>query len=466
MKKILILLVAALSINSLAVQKVKTVNTTVKNPKVLSIDQNFTAKVLVDNLEGPWEVIWGPDNNLWITERQGKHISRVNTETGKHKILYTFENAFAEPPHEGVLGLALSEDFLKPNSKNYLYTAYTYKENDKEYARIVRLEYNKKADKLENETIILDKLPGSNDHNAGRLLLGKDGKLYYTIGDQGANFGGNKFKQNHAQDVPSAEEVAAKDFTKYPGSVLRINLDGSIPEDNPVIKGVKSHIYTYGHRNPQGLVFVGDKLFSVEHGPSTDDELNLLVAGGNYGWPRVAGYKDDLAYKFTNYSSLVNDPDRDNKAKDKNFIETISQKESSFTEPNFKEPLKTFYTVNSDYDFSKVGLFLYQPTIAPSSVTYYPADGKIPAWRNSLLISTLKTGALYQVPLNKDQTNVLGEVSKYFKTANRYRKVLVSPDTSKIIIATDSEGMAVGINGEPVKEMANKGAIIIFKYNK
>lgn len=108
-----------------------------------------------------------------------------------------------------------------------------------------------------------------------------------------------------SQRTATAQEVAKKDFSSYPGSTLRLNTDGSIPKDNPVINGVRSHIYTYGHRNAQGLVFVENNLFSTEHGPSSDDELNLLEVGGNYGWPNVAGYKDNLAYEYVNNSELT-----------------------------------------------------------------------------------------------------------------------------------------------------------------
>ena len=414
----------------------------------------FEGRVLTDGLDFPWEMVWGPDNQLWVTERVGKNIRTVNPETGESKILYTFNNAFADPQHEGVLGLALSPDFLSGKGKNYVYAAYTYKnDKDEEFARIIRLTYDKKSNKLTNETVILDKLPGSNDHNSGRLIFGPDKKLYYTIGDQGHNQGKNLKKLNEAQRTATAEEVAKKDFSSYPGSTLRINIDGSIPKDNPVINGVRSHIYTYGHRNAQGLVFAGDNLFSTEHGPSSDDELNLLEAGGNYDWPNVAGFKDDLAYEYVN-----------------NFDNGKTYKESEFTASNFKEPLKTFFTVQKNYNFKNEQCgklsYLCWPTIAPSSVAYYPKDGKIESWRNSLLITSLKNGALYRVPLNADGKQIQGDTIKYFKTDNRYRVVLVSPDTTKIYIATDSSGNAIGTDGKPVTEMANKGAIIIFEYKR
>lgn len=160
----------------------------------VDISEPFEGKVIVDGLKAPWAMSYGPDNNLWITERQGKNIAKINPKTGEYTKLYTVENAFIGPQHEGVLGLAFGPDFLK--GKNDLYTAYTYKDNnDVEYARIVKLTYNQKQNKLENEKIILDKLPASNDHNSGRLILGPDNKLYYTIGDQGNNQGQIKIKK-------------------------------------------------------------------------------------------------------------------------------------------------------------------------------------------------------------------------------------------------------------------------------
>lgn len=434
--------------------------------KEIEVGKKFTGKVLIENLDAPWDLVWGADNNLWVTERQGKNILKVNPETGEKKVLYTVSNAFVGPQHEGVLGLALDPKFLKDKNNNFVYTAYTYKnEEGKEFARIVRLTYDVKNDILKDEKIILDKLPASDDHNSGRLRFGNDGKLYYTIGDQGANQGKHQFEETLSQYVPTAEEVAKKDYSKYPGSTLRLNVDGTIPSDNPTINGAKSHIYTYGHRNAQGLVFVGDKLFSTEHGPSSDDELNLLEAGKNYGWPNVAGYRDNQAYKYTNYSLLANKKDSVD-LKDKAVIDSISQNETDFKAENYKNPIKTFFTVNDEFDFSKAGSYLNWPTIAPSSVEYYPENGVIEEWRNSLLISSLKNGAIYRVRLNSDKTNVQGDSEKLFKTNNRYRAVIVGPDTTKIFVATDNNGGVIDTNGNTSREMQNKGAILIFEYNK
>jgi len=119
-------------------------------------------------------------------------------------------------------------------------------------------------------------MPASNDHNSGRLIFGPDLKLYYSFGDQGYNQFGNACLSILAQNLPNS----AADYANYPGKILRINTDGSVPVDNPVLAGVQSHVYTYGHRNPQGLVFAQDgTLYSSEHGAKVDDELNKIIPG-------------------------------------------------------------------------------------------------------------------------------------------------------------------------------------------
>ena len=177
-------------------------------PQNIATAEPFEASVLTSGLNGPWDMVWGPDNFLWITERQGKSIARINPQTGERKELITFENAFAAPPHEGVLGLALAPDFLKRGSRNYVYTAYTYKTGEQEYARIVRLQYDAKAGQLGNEQVIIDRLPASHDHNAGRLRFGPDGKLYYTLGDQGRNQGSLYCQPIEAQRTPTTTRIA------------------------------------------------------------------------------------------------------------------------------------------------------------------------------------------------------------------------------------------------------------------
>ena len=174
---------------------------------------------------------------------------------------------------------------------------------------------------------------------------------------------------------------------------MRLNKDGSIPDDNPVLNGVRSHVYAYGFRNSQGLAFVGDKLFCDRTWPVDDDELNLIEKGGNYGWPYVAGYRDNESYVYANYSKA---PKELQEKFDPNYIPAgvPTQKETDFDAPNLKDPLKSFNVVRNGYNFADETYaplyYIGWPTIAPSSVAYYPDNGKIKEWRNSLLITTLR----------------------------------------------------------------------------
>ena len=427
----------------------------------------FQGRVLVEGLGSPWEMVWGPDDHLWVTERTGKRITRVNPKTGATQVLATLDEAVTGN-QQGVLGLALSPDFLKEGGQNFVYVVCTYKDGNDLWTKIVRYEYQPSNHKLVSPTPIIDKMPAGDDHNAGRLIFGPDGKLYYSHGEQGHNQGNNVCKPIEAQRLPTEKEMTDKNWASYVGKVLRMNVDGSVPDDNPVINGIKSHVFTYGHRNPQGLVFVGKNLFSVEHGPSTDDEINLLKAGGNYGWPHVAGFRDNQSYVYANWSAASDCATLSKKYDPNTIPEGVStQKETDWTE-DFIEPLKTFHTVPNGYNFNDKRCasmpYLCWPTIGPSSVTYYLENGPIPGWENSLLVSTLKNGAIYRLKLNDDLVTVQGDEVKYFRTDNRYRSVLVAPDSRTIYVATDSEGNGFAQDGTPTQKMANPGSILEFTY--
>ncbi len=204
--------------------------------------------------------------------------------------------------------------------------------------------------------------------------------------------------------MPTQEEINRKAYAAYVGKSLRLNLDGSIPGDNPRLAGVVSHVYTYGHRNMQGIDFGPDgTLYASEQGPKTDDEINILKAGSNYGWPHVAGFQDDKAYEYArwaeartpcaqlNFSDLAIDPS------------VPREPESAFKEP-FVEPIATMFTVPTGYNFHdpvcKGVDFICWPTVGASSIEYYASKGKgIPGWNKVLLVTTLKRGSLYVVPL-------------------------------------------------------------------
>ena len=220
-------------------------------PKPIEEQGNGT-EILAENLTVPWAMAFLPDDSLIFTERDGKvsildgnNISLV----GNIKVTQNGES--------GLLGIAVDPRF---NQNHYIYLYYT----QGNYNRISRFILR---DKLSDEKILLDKIPGGSIHNGGRLKFGPDGKLYATTGESGI--------PNLAQDINSLG-----------GKILRINPDGSVPADNPF----KNYVYAYGNRDPQGITWSSDgTMYESEHGQTRNDEINIIQKGGNYGWPIYQG---------------------------------------------------------------------------------------------------------------------------------------------------------------------------------
>jgi PQQ-dependent dehydrogenase (s-GDH family) len=439
----------------------------------------FVKRVVTTGLANPFQVIWGPDDYLWVTERTAGRVTRIRPSDGSKTTAIAISDMRGGGPG-GLLGMTLDSGLLKGTGNDYVYVAYTYDAGADaatvtRRTKIVRFTYDPQTRGLGNAKDILSGLPAGTDHQGGRLIMGPDRKLYFTIGDLGANQLANFCKLDRSQAVPTLEQVQARDWSLYEGKVLRLNLDGSIPPDNPTIAGMRSHIYSYGHRNPQGLVFAPDgKLYESEHGPNTDDEINLIRAGGNYGWPYVAGYRDDQSYAFANWSGS-----RDVSCASLTFTAYPAvpssvplQEESAWNHPDFTPPIQTLFTVPTGYDFKNPKCaereLYYQcwPTIAPSSLAVYAAKNGIPGWSHSLLIPSLKHGTVYRIQLNPAGTAVVGEPeeNEFFKTVNRYRDVTPSPDGLALFIATDVEGNTQDLTGRPASGVENPGSILEFRY--
>jgi PQQ-dependent dehydrogenase (s-GDH family) len=429
-------------------------------------------------LNNPFEILYGPDDMLWVTERSDGAVTKVNPVDGTVETILTIPEVVATPgEQDGLLGMALHPRFLKgkgTSARNFVYLSYTY-DGDPGAAldrrqKLVRYTYNPRTDTLNNPRELISGLIASDDHNSGRLVIGPDRKLYYTIGDRGNLQDLNACRPNLAQRLPTAEEIAAEEWTAYQGKSLRLNLDGSIPSDNPRIDGVLSHIYTYGHRNPQGLAFASNgMLYSSEQGPKSDDELNRLQAAGNYGWPNVAGYKDNSGYVFGDWSAA---PGCGTTVQYDAFdIPTAVPQlpESAFNDPAFVQPLRTWYTVPSTHDFTgeacePSGLFfICYPTIAPSSLDFYAHD-EIPGWQASFLMPTLKDGTVYRVELAEDGESV-GDSEPLWTTVNRYRDTAIHPDGAIVYVATDTVGLARGEAGDATSELETPGSILAFLYD-
>ncbi|MEP6512922.1 MAG: PQQ-dependent sugar dehydrogenase [Parafilimonas sp.] len=333
-----------------------------KDVKQNSVDlpSGITAKVLVHNLSYPWEILWGPDNFIWFTERPGK-ISRVNPANGSVTPLLQISEVKSRG-EGGLLGMALHPDFTH---HPYIYAAYDYEKDGDYKEKIVRYTYNGK--KLINPIILLDNINAGGIHNGCRLLISSDLKLFITTGETG--------NQSYAQNINAVN-----------GKILRINLDGTIPADNPF---PNNPVWSYGHRNAQGLVFVNGSLFSSEHGPDSDDEINLIEKGRNYGWPTVKGF--------------CNNDD------EKTFCNAH----------NVKEPL-----------------YAWTPTLAVCGLDYYNKD-LIPEWKNSLLLCTLKGSKLVQLKLNSSHSAIVSVTEFFSGEYGRMRDICISPD-GKVYLCTSN----------------------------
>lgn len=318
----------------------------------------ITDKILTSNLNHPWEILWGPDDFIWMTERGGR-ISRVNPANGQVSPVFTVPDVQSNG-EGGLLGMVHHPSFT---TNPFLYIVYNYNNNGYK-EKVVRYTYN--GTTLTNPTILLDNIAASSIHNGSRLMI-TDNKIFITTGD-------------------AANQPLSQNTSSLNGKLLRLNLDGSIPSDNPL---PNNPLWSFGHRNAQGLVLAGSKLFSSEHGPNTDDEINIIERGRNYGWPTVHGLC--------------------NTTEEQNFC----------TANNVKEPI-----------------MVWTPTIAVSGMDYYNADA-ISQWKNSLLVATLKNSRLYQLKLNDAQTGIV-ETNEFFTNKyGRIRDICISP-AGKVYMCTSN----------------------------
>ena len=234
---------------------------------VLSAAPEFTVETIARGLDTPWAIDFAPDGRIFVNERSGRIriIERNQLQTEPWMTLEV-----AATGEAGLLGLALDPQF--PQNR-FVYVAYTYRTGVFGLRnRLVRLREEGKTGKGVLDKVLIDDVAGASNHDGGRVKFGPDGKLYWTMGDAQTT--------RHSQNLRSLN-----------GKILRLNSDGSVPADNPFSN---SYVYSYGHRNPQGLAWEPrtGRLYSTEHGPSgfqgcCRDEVNLIEAGKNYGWPEV-----------------------------------------------------------------------------------------------------------------------------------------------------------------------------------
>lgn len=406
-------------------------------------------------LNNPWECVYGPGDSLFVTEAKGYLIRRISTNSspGVSTTLLNLTGskvdwASGTGPQGGLMGMALHPNNYSTNmvtrmAKPWVYIAYVYAKATPNSTcatpgsgagcvfstRVVRYEY--KGNSFINPVIILDNLPGSSDHNSGRLTIspvpeGSQYRLYYTIGDMGCGQFANTNRTENAQVTDA-----------YEGKIYRLNTesdgdagqDAWVPNDNPFYDGspitAKDLVYSKGHRNPQGLVWgvVGgnNRLFSSEQSDRADDEINLITAGSNYGWDQVSGACDGDVNGFQiGRTTVVNE-----------VSNCAGTTQPMFTTFHHNATWPSTYPANGSGNAN-------WPTIAASSLEFY-GKNVIPGWPGSLLITPLKDDKVYRLKLNATGTGITGDTISYFRgDGNRIRRITSDPTGLKFYVVRDN----------------------------
>ncbi len=340
----------------------------------------LTDRIVTTNLHVPWELIWGPDDHIWMTERNGI-VSRVHPISGiKNNILQLAD--VQEIQESGLLGMCLHPNFI---DTPHVFIVYTYNHATLGTTEKV-MRYTYSGGVLTNPVKLIDSIDGANIHNGSRLLISDDRKLFITTGD-------------------AATGSKAQDTTLPNGKILRINLDGTIPVDNPYLN---KPIWSIGHRNAQGLIIANGIMYSSEHGPTSDDEFNIIQKKRNYGWPTVAGFC--------------------NTAPEITFCNAN----------NVKEPLVA-----------------WTPTLAVAGIAYYNHPA-ISLWQHSILMTTLKAKKLVQLKLNIAGDSVVNKTDFLLNEYGRLRNICVSPYGSIFITSSNTDAYGTpGVTDDRIIELRN-----------
>ena len=330
-------------------------------------------QAVATGLEAPWAVDLAPDGRLFVTERPGRvRIVQLGPGGGLRSEPWATLGVSAQVGAErGLLGIAVDPDFAR-NAFVYLY--YSYPTGGASRNKLVRM--RDQNGRGVEETVLLDNIPGESIHDGGRVKFGPDGKLYVTTGDAG--------NMANAQDTRSLG-----------GKILRLEKDGKVPADNPL---PGSPVYSLGHRNVEGIAWQPDTkaLYETEHGPSGSfpecchDEVNLITAGANYGWPTVRGIAKD---------------------------------------PRFRDPLLESGPTD---------------TWAPSGGTFAAHPGPL---RGSLLFATLRGVHLHRVVFGPDGRAVAFEERLLENRFGRLRDVFELPSGDFLVLTSNRDG-----RGNPTRD--------------
>jgi trimeric autotransporter adhesin len=437
-----------------------------------------TPNILAD----PWEITYGSDGFLWITESKGYRLFRMNPATGARTTVLdlsrgsTFFSAAGDRAFNiqfdhaiqgaqgGFAGMALHPKFLDATSpQNYVYVSYVHSYGGGAAPtgiffsnRLVRFTYNVTTGLLESPVSLCDTLPGSNDHNSQRIIIAPvsgTNYLFYASGDVGAGQFGNRLRPIKVQHINS-----------YEGKILRFNIekDGDaglnawIPNDNPfnATLGVQSAVWVTGIRNNQGFAYDTslNRLYGSSHGPYSDDEINIIESARNYGHPLVAGYAADDNYNGITVGTRLNDGGIP--ASSAPLITDESDNAAAIG-ASYKDPLFSAYPgsagqVNAIWNYTT-------PTPVPGNNTW-PSEGWsgldiykhtiIPGWKNSLVAAGLKWGRFIRLKLNATGDAVVptagADTVTYLQSTNRYRDLAIAPNGKDIYVVMDKNSATSG----------------------
>jgi glucose/arabinose dehydrogenase len=365
MNKLIALLLFFLFVSSIA---------QVKNnlPPIQEEVKNYSLETVASGISIPWGMTWLPGGAMLVTEKSGilYHIEKgVKTEIKNVPKVYNRGQG-------GLLDIALHPNYAQ---NGWIYITYASSEGEGEGGNTQLIRAKLQNGALTQIETIYKAGPNTTkgQHFGSRIIFDKEGFLYFSVGDRGNHF------------------VNPQDITRDNGKIYRLHDDGSIPKDNPFVgqKDAKEAIYSYGHRNPQGLALhpTTGEIWEHEHGPKGGDEINIVKKAANYGWPLVTFGIDY----------------------DETIISTQTEK------PGIENPV-----------------YYWVPSIAPSGITFVTSD-RYPEWKGHLLIGSLKFQYLEWVKLKGNE--IIGR-QKIATDIGRIRNIAQGPD-GFIYIAVEGKGI-------------------------
>ena len=364
-KSIVLLYLFVVTLNfSCAQNTVNEVNTPVKIP--------FTAALFIDQLQIPWGMAFLPDQSMLVTEKSGELIhfkNGIKTSISNVPTVYNRGQG-------GLMDIALHPDYA---NNGWLYLTYSSEEGEEKGGHTAIMRAKLKDNTLIDNELLYKATPNTTkgQHFGSRIAFDNEGYLYFSIGERGER------------------DVNPQDIKRDGGKIYRLHDDGRIPEDNPFVgtEGAKKAIYSYGHRNPQGLAKhpVTGAIWDHEHGPRGGDEINIIKKGANYGWPVIT-------YGI-NYSG-------------------------------------TPITDKTEMAGMEQPIHYWLPSIAPSGMTFVTSD-KYEGWKGSLLVGSLVFQYLERLTLDG---NKVTSREKLMPDLGRVRNVKEGPD-GLIYVAVEGKGI-------------------------